>query len=287
MTSTPLEVQVIYSAGSRGRKRRGRVVHTRRVGGFGLVLLGLLNLAAAGGLYYWTWWKVDKEIYLKLMMYTPIKGLDANVSSGFLVPKGTKGKATGNTPVKVPATRAVKAPAPAAAESVAARYQGDTAQVVMGATSYSWLALASVAMCSLAASAGAAFGRRGGSRWRLVAGLLALGFAAGLGWLGYQTWMEYGGAYPPRYFRFGMGAVVGIALLLGMGIVRRVRRWTLLAGLAIILSAAGSVVAIYLGQQCGAYTAAYVTPKFLGTVFGIQSAWGWVLLPVAWRMSRD
>lgn len=272
MSDAPPEIQVIYSASSSGRKGRVRVVRSRPVGATGLFLLGILNLAAAGGLYYWTWWVQDSEIYMTLMLNTPLSGVDANVSSGL----ATRGR-TAPKSALVQEAKSVEE---------ASKFQGVTATKVMGITAYSWLTLATIASCVLALSSGASFGRVGGSTWRWVGGLAALGVFGALGFAGYRVWAEYGGTYPVRYMRMGMGGLVLATLLLGMGLVSRVRRWTSIAGMTLILSAVGSVAALYLGQMCGAVEAAQTTPQFLGTVFGIQSAWGWVLIPISWRMSR-
>ncbi len=241
-----------------------------------LVLLGLLNLIAAGAVYYGAWWRVDKDyLYLKLIMTTPLVGVDANTSTSFLVPK----RQDADQPQPPPVRQQTETQEP--------RFHGVTAQTLIPVTAYSWLALATIASCALASAAGAALGSALGSSGRLIALVLALAALAGLGWVGFGVWTEYGMTFPPNHFRAGMGGVILFFVLLGMATARGARGWTRFAAVALILSALGSVAGLYLGTLCGAIkTTEFIVPflPFLAIVFVIHSLWGWILLPMASRI---
>ena len=83
-----------------------------------------------------------------------------------------------------------------------------------------------------------------------------------------------------------MSALMLLAALAGSAIGRGARGLTRLAGVLLILSAVGSVAGLYLGSQCGAIRPGLSSLTFMGIVFVVHSAWGWILLPVAARIRR-
>lgn len=276
-TTRPLEIKVVYSASKRHR-RRGRLA---RVGGVAgpvfLVCLGALNLAAAAGMYYGTWWRVDKFLYFKFVTTVQLPGLDVDVAGGLLVP------ASGATP------RSTPAPTPEVAADANATFSGQTANVVLGVTAYSWLTLATITTCALALSSGRALGRAGGSLWRLAGIVLMLGLAAVLAWWGYGVGVEHGMQYKPSQLRIGMGGLTLLLFFVGLAGGRGVRRWTYAASILLILSAVASVIGLYLGSLSGAIAPGDLPMALLpslGLVFVIQSLWGWILLPLASRVSH-
>ena len=279
MNSTPpLNIKVVYSVSKRQRKPR-RVSYgggTKR--GRLLWLLGLLNLVAAGGLYYGSWWPVDKELYLKLMLHTPLPGVDLDAASDLMGDRGAPDSGAPQSQLE-PET----APSAGQSPSEGSRFSGRTTQVVMVATVYSWLTLVTVAASALALSAGSALGRAGGPFGRRVGLILLLGTVLALGWGACSVWIDYGMGYPPNHLRIGMGGLVLLAALLGLAIGRGTRGLTYLAAIMLILSAAGSAVALYLGAMCDAVGPERATLQFLALIFVIQSLWGWVLLPPASR----
>ncbi|MEK7731537.1 MAG: hypothetical protein AAB363_06740 [Planctomycetota bacterium] len=268
-TSTTLEVKVIFDASSRGRRRP-----TRRVGcsprvsrSSPWIVLGLLNFLAAGGLYYATWWRVDPFIYLTLMLKTPVD-VDLNMAAGIFVPRPTEPRE--------------QTPPP----SVAPSYTGRTAQMMIGGAAYGWLTLATLAACTLSASAGAAIGRIGGLRGRRVGTLLALTLTLVLAIAALVVWNQFGRHYLPIHLRMGMGGLVLVTALIGLALGRAARGLARLAAITLILSAVGTVAGLYLGSQCGAIPPAQSAPLYLALAFLIHSGYGWIQLPILARLGR-
>lgn len=276
-TAPTLDVKVIYSAA----KRRRANVRPRAAGAPSqssrLVLLAVLNLVVAGSLYYGIWWRVDKFIYLKLMLTMPLPGVDVDAATGFLRPNPA---GAAESP---PAATDEVGPVPTSG------FAPETTQVVMVATSYGWLALATFATCVLAFSAGTLFGWRGGQAWRR-AGLVLAGIAL-LVLIGAAcaSWSKYGAEYPPAHLRVGYGMLGVLITLVGLTVGRGLHGWLRGAAVAIILAGAGSALAVYLGTLCDAIRPDELPISlvpFLVLVFAVHSLWGWILLPIASRIDR-
>jgi hypothetical protein len=276
-TAPPLDVKVVYSAAKRRRasgkpRPAGAPSRSSR-----LILLAVLNLVVAGALYYGIWWRVDKFIYLRLMMHTPLLGVDIDATSGFLVPNPA------GAPESPPAATDEVGPLPTSG------FAPETTQVVMVATSYGWLTLATFATCVLAFSAGTLFGWRGGQAWRR-AGLVLAGIAL-LVLIGaaFASWSKYGAEYPPAHLRAGMGGLGLIITLIGVAVGRGRRGWLRGAAGATILAGVGTALAVYLGTLCDAIKPDELPVSlipFLFVVFAVHSLWGWILLPIASRIGR-
>ncbi len=264
----PLDIKVIYSAST--RRRRGR-----RIGGSaGLVrtlplAIGVLNLVAAGALYYGTWWRVDRFLYMKLMWKTPISGLDARAASGFLVPKlpGQAREEVG------PATGSDTD----ASTAISARATG----ILLGATAYGWLTLATVAYGALALAAGAAIGGNLSESARRIATVGAVLVLTVIVIGGLEVFRRFGWHYPVGLWRTYMFGPAILGLFIGLGVVRRAKLMTRIAALAVILSGVGSVVGLYFGSLCEALEPSQASAGFIFFVFMIHSAWGWVQLALA------
>lgn len=374
----PLDIKVIYSAsGKRAspkraapppRPQRDPRSHRRpegsraaatsgRTSPFKLLLLGVLNLAVAGGLYYATWWRVDRElIYMTLTYKTHVPGVNLDEFAKLIVPNaappprvsrgttaptrgrgsqpGAREKAsgrrvgnsrrTGRTRQDArpevqnpePSAGAKDEPSPNATETGGAqqptnaagsdtragemaaateqetasgdqhqaRYTGETATKIIGISAYGWLTLSTIAFGFLAMAAGALLATAGGHRWRRIGLILSAGGLAGLCWFGYSTWVQYGEAYPTGHLRWGMGGLALLAVLVGMAIGRAPKGLNRVAAAMLLVSAIGSVVALYLGHLCDAIPAEQASLGFLAVVFVIHSFYGWLLLPVASRL---
>ncbi len=244
----------------------------------GLALLGLMNLAVAGGLYCATWWWADPELRIKLILHTPLPGVDLDATAGVFVPPQSQSSHT--QPVNGVSQ------APGAASAV----EGQTAQAVLFvATIIGWEILATIAACALSLSAGALLRRAGGPvvrRGGLILGLLML---IALGWTAYSLWTEYE-RFTPHHLRYAMAALVVVSALLGLVIRRDEKRLTHLAAIALIVSAAGSALGLYIGAHYDAFESEQLFLPFvvfLAVVFVVHSSWGWVLLPLASRISRQ
>lgn len=274
-TSTPLEVKIVFDASSRGRRKPTRQIsHSPRVSRSSpWIVLGLLNFLAAGGLYYTTWWCVDPFIYMTLMLKTPVD-VDLNMAAGIFMPSEPR------VPAPPPV---VEQPVP---PSVVPSYSGLTAQRMIGGAAYGWLTLTTIAACALAVSAGAAIGRIGGSRWRRVAVFLALILALVLAIAALDVWNQFGWEYLPKHLRKGMGGLVMLAALIGLAVGRAARGLARLAAITLILSAVGTVVALYLGSRCGAIPPEQATPLYLALAFLVHSGYGWVQFPILSRLGR-
>lgn len=276
-TAPSLDVKIVYSATKRRRasgkpRPTGTPSRSSR-----LILLAALNLVVAGSLYYGIWWRVDKFIYLKLMLTMPLPGVDVDAATGFLRPNPAGATAS------PPAATDEPGPAPTS------RFAPETTQVVMVATSYGWLTLATFVTCVLAFSAGTLFGWRGGQVWRR-AGLVLAGIAL-LVLIGaaYASWSKYGAEYPPAHLRAGMGGLGLVVALIGVAVGRGQHGWLRGAAVAIILAGVGSALAVYLGTLCDAIKPDELPMSlipFLFVVFAVHSLWGWILLPIASRIDR-
>ena len=272
MASTaPLEIKVVYDSSKRRRRtsyRRVTAPTKRRMGP--LLLVGVLNLAASGGLYYATWWHADPFIYLTLMMKTPVD-----------VDPGAVGAIFGVSP-EAPSSQ--KGPGVREQQPEGPVWSGKTAQIAIPITSYSWLTLATIAACALSLASGAVLGRAGGSVWRRIGVVMTIIVALGLGYAVFRVWNEYGARFLPNHLRFGMGGLTLLLLMIGLSIGRGARGLTLLAAIVLILSAMGTAASLYVGRKCGAIEPALSTPAYLALAFAIHSVWGWILLVVSGRV---
>ncbi len=264
MTSTPLEITIIYSASGKRTKRAKVSAPRSGPSSRWLLPIGMLSVLIAGAMAYASWWEIDKKvIYMTLMTHTPIEMDMSQLGQMFGLPNP---------------------PAPTVVPPVSAsRWDIKTTQAIMGASAYGWLTFSTIAYCALALSGGAAIGKSRGTLFRRLALVLLLLCIGGLGWGVYTVLTEYGQQYPPKLLRAGMCALALIAMLLGLSRRRNVKRWSRLAAFAIIVSSAMSVLALYLGHECAAIDAELATPKYLATVFAIQSIYGWLLWPISSR----
>lgn len=276
-TSAPLEVKVIFDASSRGRRRpMPRARASPRVSrAWPWIVLGLFNLLAAGGLYYATWWRVDPFLYLTLMLKTPVD-LDLDQAAGIFVPRNNE-----------PREPASSTPAPPSSVPTALpRWTGDAVRKVMGAAAYGWLTLATAAACTLSLSAGVAWSRIGGAPWRRAGVILAATLTLALAVAVFVVWNQYGKQYLPSHLRIGMGGLVLLSAFTGLAVGRAARGLSRIAAIALIISAIGTVIALYLGYRCGAIPPEQATPLYLFLAFLIHSGYGWIQLPVLSRMGR-
>ena len=236
------------------------------------LLVGTVSLIAVGALTYATWWPADKFIYLTFTWKTPIVGVDAEAAAGALFPNLAAGAEIEPTlpPVEEPV--------------VTPKYVGETATIIIVTAGYAWLTVSTIAVCALALSAGAVFGRVGGAPIRRFGVILAGGGVLILAWLAFDILSEYDRGFPPSYLRAWMAGLVCLSAAVGLAIGRGVRGLTRLAAVTVILAAAGTTVGLYLGGQCGAVPAERSAPMILLLAFVIHSLYGWILLPLSFRM---
>lgn len=277
---SPLDIRVVYGASPKGRMRRSRMADLQPRGvprprSAWWLILGLANVLTASGFYYGTWWSADRFLYLTVMMRTPLPGVDLEAASAlFGVPLAG--------PTTFPETVSVKTP-----QVPTPRFTGQTAATVIGATMYGWLTLATVAYCLIALAAGTTLGEVGRRRSRRIWVILAFGMLVMLTWAGFDVWSQYGPEYPPNYLRAGMAGLVVLSALLGMAIGRLAVWFTRCAGIAVILSALGSVAGLSLLRACDAVDPKYASIPFMAMVFAAHSFYGWILLlPIASRVGR-
>ena len=276
-SAAPLDIKVVYSS-SRRHPRRGRNL---RGGGptprSRLLLLGLVNLLAASGLYYTTWWLADPELRIKLIFHTPLPGMSPQMTAGVLVPPRPK--------LSPPPPRAVVGQAPGAAHSVKGV---STDALIFVGTVVAWETLATIAACALALSGGTLVGFAESGRWRGVVIILALLALAALGWAMLGLWTKYQ-RFTPDQLRYDVASLVVLIALMGLFIRRGARRLTFLAAIVLIISAAGSAVGLYIGKQYDAVKPEELPLPFLAfviLVFVIHSLWGWILMPLASRVGH-
>jgi hypothetical protein len=276
MMSPPgeLQVSVIYD-GSRPRGVRGRLSPgTGRDPRARWFLVGLMNVVAAGGLYYGAWWRIDAEvIYPRLILRTPLPGVELEQFANLFGPPTEPG-------ARGPAVRASSDQA-----SRDARQEAQEAGVLLWATAYGWLAVTTIACWILATSAGSLLGRGLGRGVHRASGWLAGVAVAGLLVAAGVIWSRQEMGFPPDTLRVGVGGLILTGLLFGVSIGRGVRGLLRAASLVLVLSSVATVAALVIGARVDAVDAEQVTPLFLAGVFAAQSAWGWVLLPISWRIA--
>ncbi len=270
----------------------------------------------AGLLYCGVWWKADSELYLKLMLHTPFKKpvesskpdaiAGAGRPGGGAEPRdgrvdrssGARSRTrdvggyveTQRDEVLGAASEEDQPPAESTAASGVrpdpGRYSASTVQVVLPASAYGWLTLATLSACAVALSGAAAVARGTEFDLRRVGFILGGGVLLALAWGVATTWADYGREYKPHHLRFAMSAPVAISACLGLILSSRARLFSRVAGISLIFAAIGSVVALWLGHRCEAVDAAQVTISFLTLVFTAHSAWGWILLFLGPRWVR-
>lgn len=262
----PLEIKVLYDASSRGRRkpvRLGRTT-TRRVPG---LWLGVVNLIVAATLYYGTWWQVDPFLYMTILMKTPIM-VDVDMDQVGAQMFGIKPE----TP-KPTASKNI--------ETVPFQFSGKTAQILIPATSYAWLAWSTLAACLLATSAGGLISRAKNIYSKKI-GVMAVVAAALIliAYVGY-VWSNFGLQYRPDHLRFCIAGIVILGANTGILLIRRVAGLTRYASYSLILSAVFSAAGLTIGYYCDAIDDKYATIPFVAMVFGIHSIWGWILLVIS------
>lgn len=270
-----IEVRVVFDAAERHRGRAGRTITQRRTPSSSVcITMGLLNLLVAGTAYYAIWWKVDRSvIYPKLILNTPLPGVDLNEIARFL-----SGGRTAAAAAKRP-------PATAAQAGNARRIESRTRReaTTFVAVAYGWLALATLGALAVALSGGSMIGAVKGAEWRRVAAFL--GIATLVGVAIYLTRAARDDAkLRPHDIRSLVGVSVAFAGMVGVALARAVCGLGRLGGVALIVGGVGSAVGLLLWVEQGALSAAYAKPVVVASIFAAHSAWGWVLLLVSGRL---
>lgn len=269
-SAPPLDIKVLYSASSRGRRRKRGYSGTSRPTTW-VLRLGLLNLLVAGGQYYGTWWWVDPNLRVMLIMHTEFGGVDTNAMIEDLIPDRTK-----TSEANAPPTPSKPKPTPTA--------QGLTSRGMMFVgTAVGWRTLSTFAILALTLSAGALL-RRGGSKRvgsvSVVGGIVAL---VGICAMIFALWSRYGKIVPDET-RWSIAALGVVALLLGLFASGKARSFSYVAAVLMILSAGGTAWGLHVGAESEAIEPKYATIGFLALAFGLHSLWGWILLPLSSRL---
>lgn len=290
MTTAPLDIKVVYS--STGRPARHAPRPTLKVtqprGPLGLsVVIGSLSLAAAALLVWLACWKVDRELYMVLMLKTPaIELTDATTNLNLGIASPPAGVANDARKGGLPAIN-VSDIVPSGENAPA--FVGRTAQTVIVATRYIWPALAVLTAAALALSGGLAWGHAIGRLARVLAVLLFLAAVAYVAWRAYAVFMEYGRNFPPSRARIGLTVLVVLAGLLGLSIGRGAATWSRYAAILLVVLGLASVAGVYLGRLCNAIPMEHAwlakSTGFL-VAFAVFAAYAAVLYPLAGRLRR-
>ncbi len=142
-SSQPLDIKVIYSASKRPARAR-RTARAARPAVTPVaaqtaptvrpttvaaaparrawLLLAVFNMAVVGGLYYGTWWVGDKFVTFKIMLHTPIEGMDVSEVDRYF---------PGAAPDPIADLELAQA-----AEESAPRFTGNTARAVLLGSGY-------------------------------------------------------------------------------------------------------------------------------------------------------
>lgn len=262
-TPTSQTASVVVTPGRRdvGRKRR--------------LVVGTLNLFMAAVLCYSTWWLGDSYVFDVIFFKTPLP-----------IPQQEIDEITAQLfGIRVPPPDPVNASTDVDSASAGQpRFVGDTARLIIGASAYGWLTMATIAACAIALSGGALLGRAKGVRWFGTACAVAL--AGGLGWGGWSTWQEFGSLFPTDRTRLAVIGLVMLATAVGLAWGGRLQGLARLAGVSLILAAATAVTGLYLLSECDAVETGHATPMALAIVFAVHSFYGWFLLPISRRLPR-
>lgn len=288
--STPLDIKVVYSASKRARRQApGPAAPDQRPerepqplkkdgGAAKPAVLALLNLLLAGALCYFTWWHVDRHIYDVFILETPVVNIDIDAAAEEIFgikpdPVSAKGATT---------AASMPSPMPPAKLVERSRYDDRTTQIIIGATGYGWLTLATISACALALAAGAGLGESCGGGLRRTALVFAVLVALLLAGTWVAVFTRYEGRYTPFFLRCWMGGLCLLFAVWGMASGRRSGRRFRRASLAMLLSAAGSVGGLYLWSQC----AVRVDLEAIGVIGAAFVAAQWVYGFVLWPTAR-
>lgn len=276
-SASPTATRTTPRTGS-ASKRQPRTRTTARADGRGLILLGLMSLIVAGGLTYAIWFEIDKKFIGPILLTkTPIDDVDLGQIAGIL------GAAP---PVEIENTGEVSDGAFLDKDVSPPVFTGETARNMIVSTAYGWETLSTIGCVVLAMAAGAGWGRRGGGRMRVLGLLLTVLSVAVLAWKGFEAWQQHGVRLPPDTIRIGVAGLVAIGALVGMAIGGGTSRLYKLAAFTLFLSALASVIALSLGNLCGAVEETYMQPRWLGMVFMTHSFWAWMIMIFGRRIAR-
>jgi len=279
--STAPEIKVVYSAS--GKTSRAARPRASIASGAYATAVGFVGLLVAVVMFYAIWWPINTFVDTTVIIKTPMplsaadsEALSRALGGGARQPPGRIGGSAPRTHTEEPAEPAAPA----------VKYQGLAASNVILWTAYSWQALASAAFCVLALAAGAAWSAGLAARRESVALILAGLTVIGLLSWGTFVWLKHGGGFSMTAVRAVIAGLILLALLLGIGLGKGGRRASLIAGVLLILAAAGSAAGMHLWAQAGALSAAKTSLGFMALVFCIHSAFGWLLLPLSRRLPR-
>jgi len=252
------------------RRRRMRSVGTRAA-----IALGLVNLIIAGAFYYAAWWPVRSSFSGAVLYKTPIQ-LTADQLAGLKLAFGAKPSQVGMRTLKDPPKEAD--PPVDETEEPEAYFTGRAAQVIIPGTLLGWLTLTSVAIVLLSLASGAMWAVTLTPILRRASRVLVILVLIGLGWMGVDCWNTYGVVFPVAATQTAIGILMLFALLVGLGMGRGGRNIARFAGLALILSALGGVIGLFLWRLCGTLPPDEMTASTIFIVFVVHSLWGWLLL---------
>lgn len=235
-----------------------------------LRLVALLTLLAAGGWLYVTWEPALDWIERRVM----IGGGVLMLGSMPLDPMNAG--ASTNSGKKETSDRA------AASDAATAQHQAESQVRNLAVLSAGWLGLTSLTGLWLVMSGSAGLVR---ARFtRILAYLLAplvLVATAGLIWYVDREYGEYGWletVIPEWFWPALEGLVIGFFLVLGQLLNRRPVGLLRLGGVLIVLASAATVIALHLAFKWGGNDLDPPNTLFCAKLFGIQSAFGWLLL---------
>lgn len=287
--TTPLDIKVIYSADKKRRpvsaplslrtspdERKGDrsepVVGARANAP---LLLASFNLLLTIGFTYFTWWPVDRFITVDVfMLQVPVVEIDMDAAAAQIF---------GIVPE--PDLISDVAPSAATPEQPPARFEGQTAAAVIGAAGLGWLTLATIGNCILALACGAGLGSRASSFLRRSCFALTVLSVMLLAGVCYAVWTKYGRAYPPDYHRAWMGALVLMFVFWGVARGRSAGSLFRTGAVAMLLSAVGAVVGLYLWSQCGVRVGLEAIGVIGYAFVAVQWVYGVALWPTARRFA--
>ncbi len=247
------------------------------------LLIGLLHLLVASGVFYAVWWPIDKWMAVTIMMKVPLP-IDA-IAKMADNSKGERGSGLAWLLLSAELEAHPAADNPDAGDGNVApdsaarlRYPMPYRGEIAGRTMYYWQALMASVVGLWSMAAGVRFGGTGGRgmrracAWGAVIATIVLG-----SWAAF-TWQRYGWHFPISAGQTGLAGVGVLFFLLGAAMGFRGRGVEYAASIWLILSAAASVMALTLADRCDALEPAQAATAFKLLVFAVQSAYGWLIL---------
>ncbi len=286
-SAPPPDVKVIFSASGGSPRVAVETPAAREArGGWGVLLLALLQFGFAISVTYLAWNPVNRHLFASAIMKTPL-AIDRShieaLSAYFRRAQEEAGDR--QVPPRDPTPIAEAAPEP---------LPGPVRQALIWGSLHLWLAALSGSACFLMLSGGACLSNAFAGRTRACGILLVIVGLAGVVVGGAATAIVYGRGFPTWTVQAGVAVLMLLALGIGLLAARRHGGLLCWAGLSVIAAALVTTAGVYAWSRSGIFPAEYLPESLLARLsigpdqpaasgllllsFAIHSLLGWILL---------